>query len=407
MMTRGEFAKVATNFDSTMKAALPAGKLAETWSSLLAQVGSLKKQGRVRSEKLHGFDVVYVTCEFEIYPLDVKFVFDADGKISGLWFVPVQTPAVYEPPLYADQDSFQELERTVGSGKWKLPGTLTLPSKSGRHPAVVLLHGSGPQDRNETVGPNKPFQDLAWGLASRGIAVLRYEKRTRKYGIDLISMKDSVTVKEETIDDALTAVDLLRGMGQVDPDRIFVLGHSLGGMLIPRIALRDPNIAGFILMAAPTRPLEDAIVEQMTYLYQLDDHLTKSEQEELTKITVQAARVKEPWLSVATPAADLPLGLAAKYWLDLRGYDPVEVALGLDRPMFILQGERDYQVTMEDFGRWLEASSSRNNMNCKSYPALNHLFMEGKGESAPDEYERPGHIFHEVIQDISDWIMAH
>ncbi len=404
LMTNGEFAKVVTHFDATMKTALPAGKLAETWSSLLAQVGSLKEQKSVRSEKWQGNDMVFVTCEFENYLLDVKFVFDADGKIAGLWFLPAKAPAEYEPPSYVDTSSFEEEEVVVGSGKWRLPGTLTLPISGGPHPAVILLHGSGPQDRDESVGPNKPFCDLAWGLASRGIAVLRYEKRTKEHANELVSIKDSVTVKEETIDDALAAAELLRDFGPVDPDRIFVLGHSLGGMLVPRIAMRDNRIAGFVLMAAPARSLEDAILEQMTYLYWLDDHLSKSEQEQLTKITVQVARVKEPELSLATPASDLPLGVPAKYWLDLRGYDPVELAHKIERSMLILQGERDYQVTMEDFARWKKAASSRNNIKCKSYPALNHIFMKGEGKSAPDEYEHPGHIAEVVIQDIAEWI---
>jgi fermentation-respiration switch protein FrsA (DUF1100 family) len=407
LMTRGEYAKVVMNFDSTMAAALPAGKLAETWSSLLMQFGSLENQERVRSEKWQDYDVVYITCEFANYTLDAKFVIDSKSKVAGLWFVPTEAPADYNAPSYVNMEAFREEEVVVDSGRWKLPGTLALPSVDGKCPAVILVHGSGPQDRDETIGPNKPFCDLAWGLASRGIAVLRYEKRTKAYSEELVSIKDSVTVNEETIDDALAAVEVLRAMEPVDADRIFVLGHSLGGMLIPRIAVRDPGIAGFVLMAAPSRPLEDAILEQVTYLYWLDDHLTQNEQEQLAKITVQVARIKEPGLSTATPASDLPLGVPAKYWLDLRAYDPVEAALDLRRPILIMQGERDYQVTMEDFAKWLSASVARNNMKCKSYPALNHLFMEGEGLSAPDEYQHPGHVAADAIRDISDWITAH
>jgi dienelactone hydrolase len=389
-----------------MAAALPAGKLAETWSSLLAQFGSLKKHGRVRSEKWQGYDVVFVTCEFENYSIDAKFVVDRDGKVAGLWFLPAEEPAEYSPPPYADRESFEEREVIVGKGKWKLPGTLTLPVSSGASPALVMLHGSGPQDRDETIGPNKPFCDLAWGLASKGIAVLRYEKRTMAHGEQMASIKDRVTVNEETISDALAAMELLRNTPEVNRERIFVLGHSLGGMLIPRIALREPHIAGYILLAAPSRPMEDGILEQMTYLYGLDDDLSKDEQELLARLTVQVARVKEPGLSLDTPASDLPLGVPAAYWLDLRGYDPVGAALEVESPMLVLQGERDYQVTMKDFAGWQRACSTRNNMSCKSYPTLNHLFMKGEGKSAPDEYQRPGHVAEDVIRDIADWIAA-
>jgi fermentation-respiration switch protein FrsA (DUF1100 family) len=153
--------------------------------------------------------------------------------------------------------------------------------------------------------------------------------------------------------------------------------------------------------------MEDGILEQMTYLYGLDDRLSKDEQDQLAKLTVQAARVKEAGLSLDTPASDLPLGIPAVYWLDLRGYDPVKSAFDVERPMLILQGERDYQVTMRDFAGWLRACMSRNNMNCKSYPALNHLFMKGEEKSAPDEYQLPGHVAEDVIRDIADWIAAH
>ncbi len=144
-----------------------------------------------------------------------------------------------------------------------------MPVGQGLFPAVVLVHGSGPQDRDETIGPNKPFRDLAWGLATYGIAVLRYEKRTRVYGQKLQQDKKlltSFTVYEETVDDAVSAVALLSQTPGIRPDRIFVLGHSQGGMTIPRVAQKDKQAAGFIIMAGLTRPLEDAILKQNRYL---------------------------------------------------------------------------------------------------------------------------------------------
>ncbi len=221
-----------------------------------------------------------------------------------------------------------------------------------------------------------------------------------------MALVNDVTVREETIDDALAAVDLLRDEEGIDVDNIFVLGHSLGGMLIPRIARLDPDIKGFIIMAGASRPLEDLLLEQMTYIYSLEGKISEDEKVQLEQLKAQVAKVKDPGLSENTPAAELPLGVSAKYWLDLRGYDPPEVAKSIKRPVLVLQGERDYQVTMEDYERWEEGLSSKDNVDFKTYPDLNHLFMEGEGKSTPAEYETAGHVSETVINDIARFIKS-
>ncbi len=268
------------------------------------------------------------------------------------------------------------------------------------------MQGSGPNDRDESVGPNKPFRDLAWGLASQGVAVLRYEKRTRQYGAKMAGMQDKITVKEETIEDAILAVDLLRHTDGIDPQRIFVLGHSLGGMLVPRIGVLDPGIAGFISMAGAARSLEDVILDQFTYLANLDGSVTAEEKASLDQVKQQVDRVKDPKLSVETPSTELPLGIPAAYWLDLRGYQPAEVAKELHRPIFVLQGGRDYQVTQADFELWKKALDGEKGIEFKLYQALNHLFIAGEGQSAPEEYQKAGHVAEEVVNDISKWVLV-
>src|SRR5262249_26794773 len=157
---------------------------------------------------------------------------------------------------YARPDTFRETEVTVGAADWPLPGTLTLPRGDGPFAAVVLVHGSGPHDRDETIGPNKPFRDLAWGLASQGVAVLRYEKRTSEHGARFVQLKDP-GFKEELLDDAVAAAAVLRKHKEIDPRRIFILGHSLGAFWAPRLGTLDPDLAGLVVLAGNTRPLED------------------------------------------------------------------------------------------------------------------------------------------------------
>lgn len=314
--------------------------------------------------------------------------------------------AEYQPPTYAALSSFHEQSLTVGAGTpWALPATLALPTGTGPFPAVVLVHGSGPNDRNETQGPNRPFQDLAWGLASQGIAVLRYDKRTLIHRDKVIALPN-LTVKDETIDDALAAVALLRGTPDIDPNRIFVLGHSLGGTLVPRIALADKRgIAGFIIFAGATRPLEDEWVRQYEYIYGLHGQITSKQQAEIDDYKRQAARVKQ--LTTADAARnnkELLLYIPPSYWLDMRGYFPPTAALKLKQPLLILQGERDYNVTMDAFRDWQDALAKRTDVSFKSYPKLDHLFLEGEGPASDADYARPGNIPKYVVDDIAEWI---
>lgn len=402
-LVAGDYDGAVGFFDNTMKKALPEKKLTETWQGLLLQVGAFDGEIGNRLEKIQGYDVVFVTTQFEKELIDIRVVFNSDRRIAGLFFEPAQGSGYTVPP-YANPELFTEREVKVGSGEWELPGTLTMPAGSGPFAVVVLVHGSGPNDRDETIGPNKPFKDLAWGLASRGIAVLRYEKRTREHQQKMAALQDTITVQEETIDDALAAVALLKNNNAVNPDRIFILGHSLGGMLAPRTAAADNDIAGLIIFAGATRPLEDLILEQVTYLSSLDGTISAEESAELRKIELQATNVKDPNLSLSTPAVDLPLGIPAAYWLDLRGYNPAETAKTFTIPILILQGERDYQVTMVDFSIWQETLASSEDVELKSYPNLNHLFIPGEGPGNPEEYRRPGNVSQNVINDIADWL---
>jgi dienelactone hydrolase len=403
LLAKEDFSGFVTTCDSTMQAALPTEKLQAIWQALIGQMGVFKESDGVTIEERPQYDVATVTCQFDHGPLDIQLAYNKNGKISGLHFLQSDQSAEYKTPDYAQPDSFHEHEVSVGTGAWALPGTVTLPNGKGPFPAVVLIHGSGPQDRDETIGPNKPFRDLAWGLASRGIASLRYEKRTKEYGDKLAPLKDSITIKEEVLDDARVAVACLRNQPDIDPKRIFLLGHSLGGMLIPKIGKSEPGLAGFIIMAGSTRPLEDLVLEQVSYIFSLDS-ISADEQEQIAELKKQVARVKDPKLSPAVPATDLPLGLPAAYWLSLRGYNPGKMARGLKQPMLILQGGRDYQVTSADFDNWKKPLSGRSNVTFRFYLKLNHLFIEGKGKITPTEYLIPGHVALEVINDIVDWI---
>lgn len=401
----GDGSPVEAQFTDAMKAAMPAGRLVATWKALQFRSGVHKTcETTSRVVAVGDKTMVITACEFARATIDVQFAFDAEGRISGLVFRPAAyAPGSYVLPAYANAATFTETAVTVGAGEWILPGTLTMPVGSSRVPAVVLVHGSGPGNRDAAVGANAPFRDLAVGLASRGIAVLRYDKRTLVHG-GKVGALPHFTVQEESIDDALGAVKVLRVHPQVDADRVYVLGHSLGGMLIPRIGKADPSLAGLIVMAGAAQTIEDAVRMQARYLAGADGTISAEEQRGISGADALAATVRGLTAADVTQPG-LIFGAPASYWLDLRGYDPPAAAVDLKTPMLILQGERDYQVTMDDFAKWKSALGSRSDVTFHVYPALNHLFVAGTGPSLPAEYLVAGHVAEDVIRDIATWVL--
>lgn len=402
-LAQGDYREAVSSFDSKMSHHLPEDKLQKLWEGISGQWGEFQQIQSIRLQKVPQYQIALVTCRFEKGLLDVKVVFSANQQIAGLFFLPAGR---YQSPSYVKPNRFKETEVTIGTGLWSLPGTLSVPIMGEKVPAVVLVHGSGPQDRNETTGPNQPFRDLAEGLASQGIAVLRYEKRTKHHRLKMVLLSGSLTVREESVEDAVSAVRFLQAHERIDGNRVFVLGHSLGGYLLPQIGAEEQGIAGLISLAGSARPLEEIVLEQMKYLSALNGEAAEESQQKLQDLEKQVAMVKSLDLKPETPAGQLPLGIPASYWLALRDYDAAERARTLQMPLLILQGQRDYQVTMDDFARWKQALGNRKDVRFISYPKLNHLFMAGEGPGTPAEYMIPGNVAEDVVRDIAAWIDA-
>jgi len=390
---------VYSYFDSSITTQITVEQFQNTWEQqIIVPNGNITKIVKSRLTNESGYLIVYVTCNFtKQNVLDVKIVFNSQNRVMGLLIVPTQGTYQYTPPSYVNLSAFTEMNVSIdSSGQWKLPATLTVPKGAGPFPAVVLVHGSGPNDRDESIGPNKPFKDIAWGLASKGIMVLRYEKRTKQYPQESAAIQN-FTVQDETIADALAAVNVLNASSAVNHSKIFVLGHSLGGMLAPCIGLQDHRIAGLIILAGPTRHLEDLMLEQTRYLTNLSG-LNQSEQ--IASLEQLVMKVKMLNISLGEDV----LGAPKSYWVDLATYDPVVIAQSLHIPLLILQGKRDYQVTMTDFVRWNETFFGSASVTLKTYPTLNHLFIAGTGVPTNVEYSVEGHVAEEVVADIATWI---
>ena len=397
----GDYAQVEALFGAQMAAAVPADKLKAVWESLPAQVGKATGRGEAAVSAQGGATMVQIPLHFEKAELVAKFAIDAEGKIAGFVVQPAQTAA--PAPAVADDAAYVERDLTVGDGERALPGTLAMPKGDGPFPAVVLVHGSGPHDRDETIGPNKPFLDIARGLAAQGIAVLRFDKRTKARPQDFTG--GEFGVDQETTFDAVLAVDALRKAEGIDPKRIFVLGHSQGGLMAPRIAALSGHVDGLILLAAPARPLLDILIEQNRRLAVLDDGKTSdAERDAINALIAQVRVARDP---ATDPAAKGPMGLPVGYWRSIDGVDPVAEAKRVKLPMLVLQGARDIQVVDADWQNWKGAFHDDPKVAFKLYDKLNHLGIAGEGEGSLAEYQQPGHVDPQLIDDVAAWVKAH
>ncbi len=397
-----EFGKVHAEFDSSIAARVDSVKLSTAWRNLTARVGAFKKVINTTSEIESNFEVVIQKSEFEKKIVDFKLVFSEKGKVKGIFFIPEVKKFVFDDPVYLDTTKFDEKRKFVITSEFRLPAILTMPENVTRPPVAILVHGSGPNDKDETIGNTKIFRDLSVGLASQGIAVLRYDKRTRNFAKKMQAMKN-LTVKEETMDDVLSAIRMLKRDSTLDSTRIYLIGHSLGGMLLPRIANQTKDVKGIIMLAANVRPMEDLMLEQAEYITAADTSTEKST-EVIDSLKSSIRRIKA--LSEANSNDTIGiLGIPISYWLDLKKYDPVASASKLKLPILVLHGGRDYQVTDTDFSLWKAGLKSSKNAILRAYPNCNHLFITGEGKSLPEEYDKPGHVAKEVVDDIGSFIL--
>lgn len=421
-----QYNDVHSLFAPRVKKALPADKLKRLWFMVRLRMGTFKRIERIQTKRFRAFHFVMATCLFSNKRIIWRLVFNAQGQLAGMQFLPV-APRLQRPTSRPVRTSSKAkkptrprsfIEKTVvvqaQNSSWKLIGTLSIPKQAKAVPAVVLVHGSGPHDQDQTIGPNKIFRDIAWNLAAQGIAVLRYTKRTHAMAQVMRKLKPAqrkkkaaqlfkhITIQTEVMDDAIAAVQLLAQTPSIDPKRIFVLGHSLGGMVAPAIGAQTSQVAGLILMAAPSRSLPEIVLDQVMYLAMLDGKLTPQERTRIRDIARKLAHFQSGH-TISKHASFF--GMSGHYLRGLHTARGIKMLRTFAKPVLIVQGGRDYQVTLkEDFAGWKKAFKTRKHTTFKVYPALNHLFMAGVGASQPKEYLRVGRVSKTMLQDVGMWI---
>lgn len=421
-MHEGNFTDITALFNEQMNHAITGEALKNAWDSTVNSLGTY--QNRISSTAVSQKDscTVSILERYENNGLLIHISFDGAGQIQGLFLTYSDLPG---EPEEADtvpavpEGVREEAILVSGHPDFPLSGVLTLPEDTAQPPVVVLIQGSGPSDRNETVYENTPFQDIAWGLAQTGIASIRYDKRY--YAYPEAAAASSVTIEAEVLEDLDAALALAENDPRLNSQKVFVLGHSLGGMLTPDIAAAHPELAGIISMAGSLRPLWEISWEQNQEAAETARPALSDEEERI--LDEQLAQVKadvETLRSLAgegilTDLSSLPdslnedsllLGIPLSYWSSLERHSAMAAISRVDLPILILQGDADFQVNPDtDYRLWQDMLAGRDNVFFHLYPGLNHLMMPTNGQRDISEYAVRGTVSEQVIQDIAGFIL--
>ena len=289
------------------------------------------------------------------------------------------------------------------NGKLLLPENLEKPV-----PAVVFVHGSGSSNMDERVMKLTPFKDLAEGLVEHGIASIRYDKRSFAHGRKLIKA-GNLTVREEVIEDAVLAADFLRSDPRIDSENIFIIGHSMGAMLAPRIDAEGGNFKGLVLLAGTLDTLDGVLFRQIdemkngkskiiSWVASAQEKKFKKSFEGLYEISDEEAK-KRKYMG----------GVSLYYFKEMGEHRAADYLLKTEKPVLIMQGSSDLQVSVEkDFCEYKRVFGDRDNFSFRLYEGLNHCFVPALYDDiskATKEFSVERHIGENVISDIAGWIL--
>jgi len=293
-------------------------------------------------------------------------------------------------------------EVTFQSDGVTLAGTLTIPEDKILPPGVILIHGSGPVDRDENVPGGlklRVFAEVADALSKAGFAVLRYDKR----GIGESTGSYSKASLSDLVNDVQAAVKFMQIQPGIDMNRIALVGHSEGGIIAPMVSARDSTIKAIVLMAGTARPLDEVVEDQVRYAYAIsgiDDEKLIEEGVELQKEMLEAIRAGEDTMN------DQPIPLAA-WWREHMNHNPLETIVQVNADVLILQGEKDFQVLVDKDAKMLAQALTEAGKPHKIviFPNLDHLFKYVEGESTVASYlDTSREVSEDVLNTMIEWL---
>lgn len=408
-MRNGRWTELKHEFILPLRPVPPESVLEKGWKIVRNTFGHYESADDPIITRAWGFTTVKVPLNFQNGPFGMLLQMTPGGSLVGFRLLSRSALGLgtgWKKPPYADERA-HEVEMTLGKGELEVGGTLCLPhttTATTQFPCVVFLAGSGPCDRDSTIEENKPLKDLALGLASRGIASLRFDKVTFTHA-KAMQKRKNMTLTDEYVEHAVDAVLQARQHPNIISEKVFILGHSLGAVVAPMVATMDEELAGCIIMAGPAEPIYRCYIRQLEYIKSLDGPEAPYIEKQIDQAREQADLADSDRLTMSTPARKLPFGIGPAYWLDYRRFQPIERSSSLGKPMLVMQGDRDYQVGVkDDYEQWYQGLQDQSNVQLRLYDGLNHLFVFGRRPSAPLEYAIPGNVDERILVDLAEWV---
>ncbi|MBW3085170.1 hypothetical protein KEM60_01367 [Austwickia sp. TVS 96-490-7B] len=372
--------------------------LTASFHSVIAQAGPLHDVSGLRVSMSGANPMVHATMRYARATWILTVTPNQQDRYNGIWTRPANAA---EPiPLPPARTGPHAVDHPRRIGPYRLRATLATPLRQPARAVALIVPGSGPHDLDCTVGAahNKPLRDIADGLAAQGIATLRVDKRFSTYPDSALPTH---TIRDEILDDVNDALTQLQNDPQTRRLPTYVIGHSLGGMLLPTIMATHPQLTGGISLAGSLRSLWDIIADQITAVVEADPTLTPSQRAAKIAATRADAATAN---SLDDPTATTKLfGTQASYIVSLNRLHPAATAATINRPLLITQGGKDVQVSRKDFASWKDALARKPHVTYREFPQLNHLFMTSRGLGVGD-YDHPGTVHPDVIRALSDFI---
>jgi dienelactone hydrolase len=399
-----QFDKITNKVASMYSAYYSPITLEKDWAELIGTYGEYKSHRLVNlSTNAAGYFSSSTEIQFAYLPFVLSLSFDSSWQVMSIAFS--QSHKIHVAPAYVNVEAFTEQTFKVKNEEYELSANLCLPNSEGKHPLVIIIGESGPTDRDGSYDINLPYKDIAWGLSSKGFASFRMDKRAVAHGIQMLFKRnnyESFTCREDYLDDLYKAIDTLVQMPSIDANSIYIIGHGQGGMLIPLICKEKPFVKGGVFLGVNQKRVQEMMIDQYQYLIKV----TPAKKAEFDLQIRRAKYSMSKKLNPLTEHKYMPFEVQATYWVWLNNYQHVKMAKKMKQPLFILQGERDYQVSTENYLLWQNSLKKKKNAQFLLYPKLNHLFEEGEGESTYSEYFTKKNIPNYVVYDIYNWLMT-